>query len=216
MDTRTQLGVFSVGPGSAVLLDMDGTLVDSDAAVERLWTAWALANGVEPAAVLAVCHGATSDTTIRRFRPDLDEAAVAADAAEHMRREAADIDGVVPAPGAHELLTTIADLGLPWAVVTNADRPLASARLAAAGIDAPELVTVELVPVGKPDPAIYRLGAQRLGVDIGRCLVVEDSASGVASGRAAGAVVAALGRDDAHVRIEGLADLTALLTDAAR
>lgn len=195
----------------AVLLDMDGTLVDSHAVVERMWREWALASGVEPDAIVAVCHGATSEGTIRRFRPDLDEATVLAQAAAHMAAETLDVDGVVALPGAHEMLATLDALGLPWAVVTNADRPLALARLGAGGITPRELVTVDQVPVGKPDPAIYRLAAATIGVDIERCLVVEDSASGVAAGLAAGALVAAIGRDDADLRIDGLADLDALL-----
>jgi sugar-phosphatase len=42
---------------AAVLLDMDGTLVDSDAAVERAWTHWSAEHGVDPDAVLAIAHG---------------------------------------------------------------------------------------------------------------------------------------------------------------
>ena len=83
-----------------VLLDMDGTLVDSDAAVERQWRAWATAYDVDPEAVVAVCHGATSDATMRRFRPDLDEETIAAEAQEYMRRETEDLEGVVAAEGA--------------------------------------------------------------------------------------------------------------------
>ena len=49
----------------AVLLDMDGTLVDSDAAVERAWTTWAGEFGADAAAVLAIAHGAPADTTVR-------------------------------------------------------------------------------------------------------------------------------------------------------
>ena len=46
---------------SAVLLDMDGTLVDSDAAVERAWSAWAAEYDVDLAAVLAIAHGTPAE-----------------------------------------------------------------------------------------------------------------------------------------------------------
>lgn len=198
----------------ALLIDMDGTLVDSDAVVERSWSRWAEANGIDPQAVIAVCHGATADATITRFRPDLSEAEVAATAQEHMEIETNDVEGVVPKPGALDLVAWLDSQAVPWAVVTNASRPLAQARLGAAGISAPALVTVEEVPVGKPDPALYLLGAERLGVAVEHCLVVEDSGAGVAAGLAAGATVTALRRDDADVRIERLDDLLSLLSPA--
>lgn len=198
----------------ALLVDMDGTLVDSGAAVERLWREWAQGNGVDPDAVVAVCHGAASDTTIRRFRPDLDEATIAAEAAAHMQRETQDVEGVVAADGADEFVSALADLGLPWAVVTNADRALATARLGAAGVHPPLVIAVDEVERGKPDPASYLLGARRLDVPIAACLVVEDSPTGVAAGRAAGAHVAGLADVDADLAVDGLGDLAARLRDA--
>jgi mannitol-1-/sugar-/sorbitol-6-phosphatase len=73
------------------------------------------------------------------------------------------------------------------AIVTSCTAPLAAARLTSARLAAPSVVvTASDVPVGKPDPAPYLLGARRLGVDPGRCLVVEDAPAGLAAGRAAG------------------------------
>ena len=87
-------------------------------------------------------------------------------------------------PGAREAVA-----GLPrnrWAVVTSGNRRLALARLAAAGLTAPALVTADDVARGKPDPEPYLLGARRLGVEPGRCLVVEDAPSGLQAAQAAG------------------------------
>ena len=192
----------------AVLFDMDGTLVDSDAAVERAWRVWAAEYGTDPAAVLAVAHGAPAERTVRLIRPDLTEADVAVAAARQLVLQYDDLSDVVPTPGAHELL---AALRVPWAIVTSADVRLAKARLGAAGIDPPVLVTVEDVRVGKPDPEGYRRAAGLLGVEPGRCLVVEDAEVGVAAGRAAGAQVAALKGVDGDLRIPDLGALTELL-----
>ncbi len=192
----------------AVLFDMDGTLVDSDAAVERAWRAWAAEHGVEPAAVLAVAHGAPAERTVRLVRPDLTEAGVAAAAARQLALQYDDLSDVVPTPNAAELL---AALRLPWAVVTSADARLAKARLGAAGIAAPLLVTVEDVRAGKPDPEGYLRAAELLGVAPERCLVVEDAAVGVAAGRAAGARVAALKGVEGDLAIPGLDALARLL-----
>ncbi|WP_067502961.1 HAD-IA family hydrolase [Actinoplanes sp. TFC3] len=197
-------------PGAieAVLFDMDGTLVDSDAAVERAWTVWAGEYGVDPAAVMAIAHGAPAGRTVRLIRPDLDEAGVTRAAERQLELQYDDLTDVVPTRYAHKLL---ASLTLPWAVVTSADVRLAKARLAAAGIEAPALVTVEDISAGKPDPEGYLRGAELLGVAPEKCLVVEDAEVGVTAGRAAGAMVAALKGVDGDLRIKDLGELIPLL-----
>jgi sugar-phosphatase len=199
---------------AAVLLDMDGTLVDSDAAVERAWVNWAAEYGVDHAAALAIAHGRPADATVRRLRPDLDEPGTAAAAARQLALQYDDLADVVPTAGAQELLDVLERLALPWAVVTSADARLAAARLRATGIEAPLLVTVEDVHVGKPDPEGYRRAAEGLGVGSARCLVVEDSEPGVAAGRALGARVAALKGLSADLPIDDLGQLAALLLGA--
>ncbi|GIJ48380.1 hydrolase [Virgisporangium aliadipatigenens] len=196
----------------AVLFDMDGTLVDSDAAVERAWHVWSAEHGLDPEAVIAVAHGSPAERTIHRLLPHLDDAAVAASAARQLALQYDDLSDVTATAGARHLLATLDRLELPWAVVTSADTRLAKARLAAAGIDAPVLVTVDDVRAGKPDPEGYRHAADLLGVAPGRCLVVEDAAVGVAAGRAAGARTAGLKGVAADIPLRDLRDLTALLT----
>jgi len=197
----------------AVLLDMDGTLVDSDAAVERSWTSWSAEYGVDAGALLEDAHGSPAATTVRRVRPDLDEAGVAAAADRQLRLQYDDLSDVAATAGATDLLATLERLGLPWAVVTSADARLAAARLEAAGITVPMLVTVEDISAGKPDPEGFLLAAERLGVDPARCLVVEDAPPGVRAGRAAGATVAALKGLDADVSITDLGQLARMLAD---
>jgi HAD superfamily hydrolase (TIGR01509 family) len=203
------------GRPAAVLLDMDGTLVDSHAAVERAWRSWAAENDVDPDTVLAIAHGSPGGLTIRRLLPDLDDRAVARSVARQLAKEYEDLSDVVAAPGADALFVALQRLGLPWAVVTSADLRLARARLGAAGIpDPPLLVTVDDVRAGKPDPEGYLLAADRLGVDPARCLVVEDAAPGVEAGRAAGAVVVGLRGVPADVAVADLGELAGLLLAA--
>jgi mannitol-1-/sugar-/sorbitol-6-phosphatase len=134
---------------------------------------------------------------------------VAAAAARQLALQYDDLADVAAAAGAAELLARIA---VPWAVVTSADRRLANARLRAAGICPPLLITAEDVPAGKPDPAGYRLAAAMLGVAPGRCLVVEDSAAGIEAGRAAGARVAALKGLPGGIEISCLGELAGFLS----
>ena len=96
--------------------------------------------------------------------------------------------GVVAISGAAAFLDSLpAD---QWALVTSAPRELAMRRLQAAGIAPPTvLVTAEDVAIGKPNPACYVLGAQRLGVSVQECLVFEDASVGIRAGEAAGADV---------------------------
>ena len=170
----------------AFLFDMDGTLLNSIAAAERVWSIWAQRHGLDVAAFLATIHGARAiDTITRQALPGVDPEAEAQWITE---AEINDVEGVVAIPGAIAFLNDLP--GDQWALVTSAPRTLALRRLQAAGITPPAvLVTAEDVAIGKPDPACYILGAQRLGVPVQECLVFEDAAVGIRAGEAAGADV---------------------------
>ncbi|WP_218005797.1 HAD-IA family hydrolase [Actinomadura hibisca] len=203
-----------LGALGAMLLDMDGTLVDSDAAVERAWVTWAAEYGVDAAEVLAVAHGNPARRTVAHLLPELDDAAVAIAAQRQHELQYDDLSDVVATPGAHELLAALDGLGLPWAVVTSADDRLAKARLAASGIRPPLLLTISDVRQGKPHPEGYLRAASALRVAPSACLVVEDSEPGLAAGRAAGMATAALRGLDGDLRLADLGELADLLRRA--
>ena len=170
----------------AFLFDMDGTLITSTLAAERVWTRWAERHGLDAAALLSVMHGVRAIDTIRNQNlPDID---LDAEVAWVERGEIEDVEGVAPIPGAIDFIKR-----LPpdrWAVVTSASVPLARARLKAAGVTPPAvMVTAEDVERGKPDPAGYLKAAATLGFDIADCLVFEDAEAGIKAGEAAGADV---------------------------
>jgi sugar-phosphatase len=200
----------------AVLLDMDGTLVDSDAAVERAWAAWAHEYGVDPAVALANVHNGPAERTVLHLLPHADTALVDTAAKRNLALQYDDLGDVVAALGAAELVAALDHWQLPWAVVTSADRKLAEARLRAAGIEPPVLVTADDVTNGKPDPEGYLLAAGRLRVEPGHCLVVEDSEPGLAAGRAAGAITAALRGLPGDVPLLDLTELVVLLGHTRR
>lgn len=170
----------------AFLFDMDGTLITSTAAAERVWGRWAERHGLDVEHFIPTIHGVRAADTIRKQNlPDID---LEAEVAWVERGEIEDLDGVVPIAGAIDFVKR-----LPpdrWAVVTSATVPLAEARLKAAGVTPPAvMITAEQVERGKPDPAGYLLAAGRLGVDIADCLVFEDAEAGIRAGEAAGASV---------------------------
>lgn len=179
---------------AALLFDMDGTLLNSMAVVERVWGSWAARNGIDPVALMKVVHGVRAVDTIRALGLSVDpeqEARILAEA------EIADVDGIVEIPGAVTFLKTLPPE--KWAIVTSAPLELAARRLEAAGIPVPRLmVTGEDVTVGKPDPQGYLLAAERLGVRAEDCLVFEDAPAGVLAGKSAGAEVAVI--TGAHAR----------------
>ncbi len=173
---------------SGLLFDMDGVLVDSTPAVARVWTWWALEHGLVPEEVVRRAHGRPSLATIQELLPHGDHAS---ENREVERREIEDIADVVALPGAQSLLQVIPEAR--WTVVTSATRALAVVRLRAAGLPIPKhLVTATDLPRGKPFPDPYLKGAEVLRIPGAECIVAEDAASGVRSGKAAGARVLGL------------------------
>src|SRR5579863_4629044 len=172
---------------SGMLFDLDGVLVDSTPAVARVWARWATEHDLDPGEIVRRAHGRPSITTIREILPNAD---AEAENRKVERAEIEDLEGVVPLPGATELLAAL-PLGR-WTIVTSCTRPLAMVRLRAAGLPIPEsIVTATDVTRGKPDPEPYLKGAVRLGLPAAECVVIEDAPAGVRAGKAAGARVIA-------------------------
>lgn len=170
---------------AALLIDLDGTLVDSHDAIVRAWHRWAELRAADTTVIWPIMPGRTAGAVMRQVRPDLPEAVLAADQAELLEWQVADTDGVTALPGARSLLTALpADR---WAVVTSGSGPLALARLRAARLPRPSvLIGCDTLTTGKPHPAGYLAAAAQLGVAPGRCLVIEDSVAGIEAGHAAG------------------------------
>ena len=174
---------------SGVLFDIDGTLVQSLAAVERAWATFGKRHGLEPQEVLHRIHGRRSIDSIRLILPDAD-----ADAEDLVLRhlEASDTEGVVATGGALDLIECLVDI--PWGVVSSGTSDVATARLAAAGItNFRATVFGEDVAQGKPHPEPFLLGAQRLGLSPAECVAFEDAPAGIRSAKDAGMRVIAIG-----------------------
>jgi sugar-phosphatase len=172
----------------AILFDLDGVLLDSSLCVERSWHEWANEHGLDPAAIIRVAHGQRTIDTMRHFAPHLD---VEEQAGRFAEREATDMEGVYPIPGASALVERLPQG--TWAVVTSGGTTLALARLRHVGLPIPRaLVTADDVKQGKPSPDPYLLAAARMELAPSACVVVEDSPPGIESARASGMRVIAL------------------------
>lgn len=178
---------------SAVLLDMDGTLVDSTAVVERLWSDWAVAHELRPSDVLQVVHGRQGHESMALLLPERPHDENIAENQLLLAQEVRQTGGVVAIAGAAQLLESLA--GFPHALVTSATLELATVRMQTAGLAVPEVaVTAENVSASKPDPEGFLAAAALLEVPATECVVFEDSATGIAAARAAGMHVIGVGR----------------------
>ncbi len=167
----------------AILFDLDGVLVDSEAVVRRQWKRWAEDRGIPFEEVEAVQTGRPAVEVIEEVAPHLDPETEI----ERLGDERA-TDGLEAFDGAKALLNR-----LPrdrWAIATSGRHRTATARMAHVGLPEPEVfVTADDVERGKPAPEPYQQAATGLGIDPGRCVVLEDAPAGVASARRAGATV---------------------------
>ncbi|WP_405803340.1 HAD-IA family hydrolase [Streptomyces sp. NBC_01187] len=193
-----------------LLLDMDGTLVNSDAVVARIWRDWAAEQGLDPDEVLRVAHGRQGHLTMAMVLPERSTEQNLADNRALLAKETADLEGIVPVPGAPAFLAAIERL--PHALVTSADRGLSTARMDAARLRMPEIrITSEDVSASKPDPEGFLKGAAELGFLPAECAVFEDSGAGIAAGLAAGMPVVGVGpRAAAHGPTAHVPDLEAV------
>lgn len=175
-------------PCQAILFDLDGVLIDSDAAIRQRWRRWANHRDVPFEEVEAVYHGRPAVEVIEEVAPHLDAEAETERMGAVTSEEA---DVLTAFEGVYTLIE-----GLPddqWTIATSARRRTATARLTHVGLPIPEtLVTADDVEYGKPAPEPYRLAARRLGVEPRHCVVFEDSPAGVAAAQQAGAQVIAV------------------------
>jgi len=198
LDTR-ELSPLAGRAFAAVLFDLDGTLIDSTASVDRVWGRWAREYGIDMDG-FTVQHGVPARAQLAGLIP-ADE--IETEFLKLERMEVEDLEGVVQLPGAADALAAL-PAGRA-AIATSGTRPLAEARIRHTGIRIPQVVvTAEETHVGKPDPEPYLLAAQRLGVAARDCLVVEDAPAGLAAGHAAGCTT--LGLTTSHDRSELDAD----------
>ncbi|KAK4212506.1 HAD-like protein [Rhypophila decipiens] len=176
-----------------LLFDMDGTIIDSTAAVEKHWGAIGKEIGVSPEVILETSHGRRSIDILRILAPEKATWEYVQDMEGRLPRLYG--DDAVEIPGARSLLLDLISKAAPWAIVTSGTVPLVTGWLGVLDLPHPaHLITAESVENGKPDPACYKLGRSRLSLTSPdkRVVVFEDSPAGIRSGKEAGCKVIGL------------------------
>jgi beta-phosphoglucomutase-like phosphatase (HAD superfamily) len=178
----------------AVIFDLDGVIVDSEFWWDEVRRAFAADRGrgwseQDRVAVMGANSRQWSGTMRERLRleepPEAIERAIVDGVVSRYRRE-----GAPGIEGATHAVRRLAEL-LPLGLASSAHREVIDAALDATALRDVFRVVVssDEVERGKPEPDVYLEAARRLGVDPGRCLVVEDSLNGVRAGKAAGMTV---------------------------
>jgi sugar-phosphatase len=191
IEANSRRAGVSIG-ATALLLDLDGTLVDSTSAVESAWR-WAARHlGVPFEQIVPYMHGIPADQALELAVPGIDDLTKSRLASEILIRQADPKAAVSAMPGALELLDALPPGS--WAVVTSGSVMLAEASIKKAGLpEPPILITADDVQAGKPNPEPFLRAMGVLDVSSEECIVIEDSPHGIASGVAAGVRVLAVG-----------------------
>ncbi|MEN0020610.1 MAG: beta-phosphoglucomutase [Planctomycetota bacterium] len=214
----------------AVIFDLDGVLVATDREHAAAWRAMAEAEGIPLADDLtdrlrgvARAEGVDIMLAEAGLEASVEERQRLGDAKNALYLELiAGLNTSDAAAGAHGLLTALQVAGVKLAVGSssrNARLILDRLNLTAA-FDA--IVDGNDVQRGKPDPEVFLLAAEAIGVEPSQCVVIEDAATGLAAAHAAGMRAVAVGRPDgwerAIARVDALTELTAerLLRTSAR
>jgi beta-phosphoglucomutase len=176
----------------AVLWDLDGTLVDTEAYHWRAWREILLPEGIDLSRerflasfgqrndlILSLWLGPDADPERRQRIGEAKEARV---------RRLIEAEGLAPLPGAADWLDRLARDGFLQAIASSAPGRNVDTMLRASGLLGrfQAVVAAEDVTAGKPDPEVFLTAAARLGVPPSDCVVVEDAAPGIEAARRAG------------------------------
>ncbi len=193
-----------------VLLDVDGVMLDSYAAFQTVWNAWAEMHGLDAETVWAATHGLRPIDTIRQVAPALDPEKEFLWLRERVQKP--DL-AFPPIQGASDFLNS-----LPvdkWALVTSSYGPLVRERFQNADLPQPgHIVDAIAVEEGKPAPECYELGASLLEVETHQCLVIEDAPAGIRAGLDAGCTVVALASTHHESELSDAHEIVANLQEA--
>jgi len=177
----------------AFLFDMDGVLIDSEPIHTRVKRETLLHFGLDAEIDFSAYMGRTSkilfsDAIEKAGRVELTPSMLADYKHERYLDILKNDDAIHPIEGARELLLRLSEEHIPMALASSSARQVIEAVLDKFGFRQyfDSVLSGADLPASKPDPAVYRISAERLGEKPSCCVVLEDAASGVAAAKAAG------------------------------
>jgi HAD superfamily hydrolase (TIGR01549 family) len=164
----------------AILFDLDGTLMDSNYEHVIAWRMALRRAGVEaPNAVLHRCIGLRGDLLAKAIYKEIgkkiSDQTVGMLEKLHKAYFQKTLSSLKPLPGAAALLKTLTRQKVPWAIATGGDKITVQKMIRLLGMPTAPVITADDVDQAKPEPDVFLLGAQRLGVALTECIVVGDS-----------------------------------------
>jgi mannitol-1-/sugar-/sorbitol-6-phosphatase len=178
----------------AVLLEVEGVLLDTSAGTRSAWRWWAARVGLDAEVVATASWGIPERDAIERLRPGGDTDEQLAAIRERRRvllRTARKLRGAV------SMVRSLPPAR--WAIVTSATAEQLEAQLGRLRLDPPAVVvTADDPPQGRPAPAAHLAASARLGADPHACVAFENSPAGIAAAHATGAVAVAVGPREVH------------------
>lgn len=185
----------------AVLLDVDGTLLNVLPNLRRVWTDWALRHDLDPKLVWRTALVTRPTETFAAVAPSLDQSSCLA-ALHELEDEDARSGSYSAFDGASELLGALRPGD--WAIVTGNYSHRVRIRFERLGLPLPEIIVdADSITRGKPHPECYLKAAEALGRRPNQCLALEDGEAGIAAAFRAGTTVWAVNvkSDQAGVEI---------------
>ncbi|KAL1867771.1 hypothetical protein Plec18167_008517 [Paecilomyces lecythidis] len=176
---------------AGVLLDFDGTIIDSTEAIVENWRRVAKELNIDYQEIVSTSHGRRSIDVLRELDPskaNWDYVTAMESRIPYLTETSA-----VEIPGARKLLESLDRSRVPYAIVTSGSRALLDGWLRILHLPQPkEVIVAEDVAVGKPDPEGYRKAREKIcygNKTMGDILVIEDAPAGVKAGKDAGCKV---------------------------
>jgi len=176
----------------AVVLDLDGLILDTEPTYRRAWRQTAAELGFDfTEAIARRLEGQSIDTIARilsdAFGPGFDFETFHRISARRWHQWV-EVHGIPVKPGYGRLMTLLRRRRIPYLLATNSQRRYAVKCLTLAGIaaDFPAIVSRDDVTAGKPAPEIYLRACEKLALPPARCLAVEDSFPGILAAHRAG------------------------------
>jgi HAD superfamily hydrolase (TIGR01509 family) len=173
-----------------IVFDMDGVLIDSHPVHRIAWTKFLATFGkcISDEGLGFILAGRRREEILRHFLGDLPESKIAEYGHQKDLFFEENFQDVKLIPGVRDFLAALETAGLEAGIATSASSARTWGTLGRLELDQKftAVVTGDDVDAGKPDPAVYKLVAQRMNLDPEKLLVLEDAPCGVQAARSAG------------------------------